>query len=226
MACSLFGGTVCLLLALIPPHAPGGQVYAISDKAKDVRGVVMGLNSQRGEREAAAACPAATEPEAVPDAVEMRDAAEPQPAPWGSFLDEQVTTLHRAQRTHESAWIGRLVVLGLVAIRCLASCHSRFQQTQQLPSSPTAMLTIGAECDNETRLQVTAVETSQEADDGRFVMALPDAPPPKRRCRGAACAGTAGGWDAVNGGVPDTKLPNIVSAGAKLGLQARLSDAR
>ncbi len=67
------------------------QPYAISDKAKDVRGLVMRLNSERGDREAAAAGLAAVEPpfEARRDPLAAPPA--PKPAPWQDFFDEQVS---------------------------------------------------------------------------------------------------------------------------------------
>lgn len=72
------------------------QVYAISDKAKDVRGVVSRLNTQRGEREQAAIDVLIADPETASQAAACDQQAlqqhhQPaQRAPWNDFLATQV----------------------------------------------------------------------------------------------------------------------------------------
>lgn len=68
-------------------------MYAISDKAKDVRDLVMRLNSERGEREEAAAGLAAEEPAAVFETAQRGPPTAQlgsRPGLWQDFLDEQV----------------------------------------------------------------------------------------------------------------------------------------
>lgn len=67
------------------------QAYGISDKAKDVRGLVMRLNSERGDRLAAAAGLAAAEPPLEAQGDPQAAPPAPKPAPWQDFLDEQVS---------------------------------------------------------------------------------------------------------------------------------------
>lgn len=70
------------------------QVYAISDKAKDVRGVVMRLNEERGKRQLAAVDLLAADAGTAPPAVDQFAAAQPaaaQQAPWHDFMPTQVS---------------------------------------------------------------------------------------------------------------------------------------
>ena len=72
------------------------QVYAISDKAKDVRGVVSRLNTQRGEREQAAIDLLIADSETASQVAACDQQAlqqHHQPAqwvPWNDFLATQV----------------------------------------------------------------------------------------------------------------------------------------
>lgn len=73
------------------------QVYAISDNAKDVRGVVSHLNTQRGEREQAAIDSLIADPDIAIQAAACNQQAlqqQQQPAqraPWTDFLATQVS---------------------------------------------------------------------------------------------------------------------------------------
>jgi uncharacterized protein with beta-barrel porin domain len=74
------------------------QVYAISDKAKDVRSVVTRLNTQRGEREQATVDLLAAASEAAPSiyardqhAQQAQQQLAAQAAPWTDFLATQAS---------------------------------------------------------------------------------------------------------------------------------------
>lgn len=72
------------------------QVYAVSDKAEDVRGVVTRMNSERGDRDEAAIDRLAADPAAAQQApawpvAERQSAAQP---PWNDFLTTQVRHCH------------------------------------------------------------------------------------------------------------------------------------
>jgi predicted RNA-binding Zn-ribbon protein involved in translation (DUF1610 family) len=68
------------------------QVYAINDKAKDVRGVVSRLNTERGEREQMAIDLLAADPQAAAcEHQALQQHQQPvQQAPWNDFLGTQV----------------------------------------------------------------------------------------------------------------------------------------
>lgn len=81
------------------------QVYAISDKAKDVRGVVMRLNEERGERQLAAVDLLPADAEAAAHAADQVAAAQlaaAQQAPWTDFMPTQASWQPSCGKLHAS----------------------------------------------------------------------------------------------------------------------------